>query len=84
MAFSMSAMDAFFKGDDMSDSVLIGLNRVAEIYGRPPLSEQAAVLYVKATGIEDERTFLQKLLGLLKTKHSFPVPADFVDPADED
>ena len=75
----MSWTGIFFKGDGMDDSLVIGINRVAEIYGRAPLTPEAAALYKKATGILDDKEFFQKLFMLLKSKSTFPLPADFND-----
>ncbi|KGH26287.1 hypothetical protein [Comamonas testosteroni] len=61
----------------MNRSVIFGLSQVAEIYGRAPLSPDAATLYRQATGIEDDRKFLERLAELVKVSKTFPVPADF-------
>lgn len=67
----------FFKGDVMNESVLIGLNQVAEIFAHTPLSVEAADLYRRATGIADDEQFLKRLATLVKVSKKFPVPADF-------
>lgn len=77
IAFSKSSTDTFFKGDVMNESVLTGLNQVAEIFARAPLSAEAADLYRRATGIADDEQFLKRLATLVKGSKKFPVPADF-------
>ena len=66
----------------MNRSVLYGLNQVAEIYGRAPLSAEAADLYRRATGVADDEQFFKRLAELLKISKSFPVPADFAGTAE--
>lgn len=65
------------KGADMNDSIFLALNWAAEIYGRAPLSRHAAALHYKASGTDDEKAFKQRLLELVKTSPTFPLPADF-------
>lgn len=52
------------------------LRAVCEIYDRLPLSESAALAYFQATGISDEKLFVQVLFGWLKMQRQFPMPAD--------
>jgi hypothetical protein len=66
----------------MNESVLIGLNQVAEIFARDPLSAEAADLYRRATGVIDDEQFLKRLATLVKVSKKFPVPADFGLPQD--
>jgi hypothetical protein len=54
----------------MNESVLIGLNQVAEIFARAPLSAEAADLYRRATGIADDEQFLKRLATLVKGSKS--------------
>lgn len=58
-------------------SFIQALNCAAEIYGRAPLSKYAAALHYMASGIDDEEAFKQRLLELVKTSPTFPLPADF-------
>lgn len=61
----------------MNDSIFLALHWAAEIYGRAPLSRRAAALHYKASGIDDEKAFKQRLLELIQTSPTFPLPADF-------
>lgn len=59
------------------DSVYVVVNQVALVYGRPRLDPVTVELYRRATGIEKDEDFKRRLLELLKTSKTFPVPADF-------
>ena len=48
-----------------------------QFYGRAPLSMPAATLHYKASGASDEKAFTQRLLELIKTSPTVPLPADF-------
>jgi hypothetical protein len=64
-------------GTVMSDSCVCALNQVAEIYGRPALSLAAARLYLRASGLTDEKQFVQALLNWVRSSDRFPLPRDF-------
>ena len=58
----------------MNDSIFLALHWAA---GRAPLSRHAAAMHYKASGIDDETAFKQRLLELVKTSPTIPLPADF-------
>lgn len=77
MVFSNSSVVTFFKGVAMSDSVFSLVNKVAAIYGRPPMEPPVVDLYFQAVGIKCEAEFSRQLLELLRVSKSFPLPVDF-------
>jgi len=52
------------------------IRAVCEIYDRLPMSESASLAYFQATGLTDEKVFIQALFDCLKIFSEFPYPCD--------